>query len=68
MTNVDKAADAKKLLVSLGVNVIQGSRWKMRWLVEWDEPTKWKLPIATCSPSMEQLREKFGSLEIWAAM
>lgn len=49
-----------------GVNVVRGSKWKAKWLAKWDDPAEWKLPVAGCSPSMQQLREKFGG-EIYAA-
>lgn len=39
----------------------------MRRPVKWDEPTEWKFPVAVHSPSMEQLKEKFGGLEILMA-
>lgn len=65
--NVGKAAEAKDPFLPTGVNMICGSRWKAKRLAEWDDPAEWKILIASHSPSMEQLREKFGGMEIHAA-
>lgn len=63
---MSKAVEAKDLLPS-GVIVVRGSKWKAKWLAEWDDPAEWKLPVTSRSPSMQLLREKFGGKEIYAA-
>lgn len=59
-----KAAEAKEPLLPSGVNVVQRGKWKAKRLAKWDDLTEWKLLIARCSPYMEQLREKFGGMDI----
>lgn len=65
MSSVGKADKMEFSLVPPGMVIIQGTKQKASKAAEWIEPIEWKPPTMACSPSVEQLREKFGGMEMW---
>lgn len=63
-SNVGKAAETEDLLLPAGLNVVQGGRWRAKWLAKWDNPSEWKIPITGCSPPMEQGTPELDDLDM----
>lgn len=61
---VGKATEAEFLLISLGFAVTRELKWKAKRDMDWEDPADWKYLTVCCSPSVEQLRERFVGMEV----
>lgn len=58
-----KVAKMEFPLIPLGVAINQRSKCKAKRVADWEESAECKFLAASCSPSVEQLHEKFAEME-----